>query len=383
VTVVGDLSTQVLPGRNFVAGGVDAHDDSVIGHGTLVAGVAAATTDNGIGVAGASWGSSVLPVKVLDARGFGTDLQVAAGIVWAVDHGADILNLSLGGPGPGQILCDAVSYADARGVLVVASAGNSGAEAPNYPAECPGVVAVSATDTNGDFASFSTFGSWVSVAAPGISIASTRNNNSYGVESGTSFAAPMVSAVAALVLAQHPDWGPSRVAAQIEQTAQDRGPAGPDPYYGNGLLDADAALGDPAQAAAIASRDALEPNDTPVDATPLTGSSTATISPEGDVDWYVANVRRPSVLTFRIDGAPYNRYLGPNFQPALQIYDKDLNLFATRDDGTTGSVSLATYAPAGRYYLRVANMTGARSPGPYSVAVRSVRLRHVALPPLP
>jgi subtilisin family serine protease len=205
VSVVGDLSTQVLPGRNFVAGGVDAHDDSGIGHGTLVAGIAAATTDNGIGIAGASWGASVLPVKVLDARGVGTDLQVAAGIVWAVDQGAKILNLSLGGPGPGQLLCDAVTYADSRGVLVVASAGNTGASAPSYPAACPGVVAVSATDTNGDFASFSTFGPWVSVAAPGVGILSTRNDNSYGAESGTSFSAPMVSAVAALVLAQHPD----------------------------------------------------------------------------------------------------------------------------------------------------------------------------------
>jgi hypothetical protein len=383
VTVVGDLSTQVLPGRNFVAGGVDAHDDSIIGHGTLVAGVAAATTDNAIGIAGASWGSSVLPIKVLDTRGVGTDLQVAAGIVWAVDHGADILNLSLGGPGPGDILCDAVNYADAHGVLVVASAGNAGREAPNYPAECPGAVAVSATDTNGDFASFSTFGSWVSLAAPGISIASTRNDNSYGLESGTSFAAPMVAAVAALVEAQHPDWGPQEVATQLEQTAQDRGPAGPDPYYGQGLLDAFAALGGPAQEEAIATWDAREPNDLAVNATPLTRPTTATISPEGDVDWYVATVRRPSVLTFHINGPPYNRFFGPNFQPALQIYDSEPNLLAASDDAASGTVAIATNVPAGRYYLRVANRSGAQSPGTYSVAVKTARLRHIALPPLP
>src|SRR5205823_1670493 len=157
----------------------------------------------------------------------------------------------------------------AHGVLVVASAGNSAADTPNYPAACPGAVAVSATDTNGDFAYFSSFGSWVGLAAPGVHIFSTRADNSYGSESGTSLAAPMVSAVAALVLAQHPDWSPSEVAAQLEQTAQDRGPAGFDPYYGHGLLDAYAALGGPAQDAVTSVGDSLEPNDDAADATSL------------------------------------------------------------------------------------------------------------------
>jgi subtilisin family serine protease len=382
VTAVDDLSTQVLPGHNFVAGGVDAHDDSIIGHGTLVAGIAAATTDNGIGIAGAAWGASVLPVKVLDARGIGTDLEVAAGIVWAVDHGANVVNLSLGGPGPGQVLCDAVTYADSHGVLVVASAGNTATAAPNYPAACSGALAVSATDTNGDFASFSSFGPWVGLAAPGVRVVSTRNDNSYGAESGTSLSAPMVSAVAALVLAQHPDWDPSLAAAQLEQTAQDRGPAGDDPFYGHGLLDADAALGGPAQPATIPTGDGLEPNDAALDATALTRSARATISPEGDVDWYVANIRRPCVLTFRVDGPAYNQFAGPNFRPVLQIYDESLDQLATHDDASTGRVRIAARVPAGTYYLRVANRGGSRSPGTYSVSVKAARLHHVFRPSL-
>jgi subtilisin family serine protease len=103
VSSVGDLSAQILPGRNFVAGNADARDDSLLGHGTLVAGVAAATTHNGIGIAGAAWNASVLPVKVLDNRGYGTDSQVAAGILWAADHGADIINLSSAGRRPARL----------------------------------------------------------------------------------------------------------------------------------------------------------------------------------------------------------------------------------------------------------------------------------------
>lgn len=385
VTAVGDLSTQLLPGRNAITGSADARDDSVMSHGTFVAGVAAATTNNGIGIAGAAWDTGVLPVKVLDARGLGTDFQVADGIVWAVDHGAKVVNLSLGGPGPGQALCAAVSYADSRGAVVVASAGNSASETPNYPAACPGVVDVAATDTNGDFASFSSFGSWVSLAAPGVGIVSTRNDNSYSSGSGTSFAAPIVSAVAALVIAQHPDWTPSRVRTQLEETAQDRGAQGVDPYYGHGLLDAYAALGGPAQAAAIApGRDNLEPNDTPAEANTLFGPTTATISPEGDVDWYAARIRRQCNITFQVDGAPFNSHLGPNFRPLLRLYDEDLNLLETRDAVAAGQrVRLEARLPTGRYYLRVANNGGARSPGTYSVSSRIVRVHRISKPLVP
>jgi serine protease len=384
VTAVGDLSTQLLPGRNVVAGSADARDDSVMSHGTLVAGVAAATTNNGIGIAGAAWDTGVLPVKVLDNRGLGTDFQVAAGIVWAVDHSAKVVNLSLGGPGPGQALCAAVSYADSHGAVVVASAGNSASETPNYPAACPGVIDVAATDTNGDFAYFSSFGSWVSLAAPGVGIVSTRNDNSYSGESGTSFAAPIVSAVAALVIAQHPDWTPSRVRTQLEETAQDRGPPGDDPYYGHGLLDAYAALGGPAQAAVAPGRDNLEPNDTAPEASTLFGPTTATISPEGDVDWYAARIRRPCDVTFQVEGPPFNSHLGPNFRPLLSLYDEDLNLLETRDGVAAGQrVRMEARLPAGRYYLRVANYGGARSPGTYSVSLRIVRLHRISKPLVP
>ena len=379
VTSVLDLATQVLPGRNFVAGNADAHDDTTIGHGTLVAGVAAATTNNGIGIAGAAWNTSVLPVKVLDARGIGTDTQVAAGIVWAVDHGAKVINLSLGGTSPGETLCDAVSYADSHSALVVAAAGNSGNASTVYPAACPGAVAVSATDTNGDLAYFSSYGSWVSLTAPGVGILSTRGDNTYGSESGTSFSAPLVTAVAALVLGQHPDWSPSRVATQLEDTAQDRGVPGDDPYYGHGLLDAYAALGGAPQTAAPPTRgDPMEPNDTQAQASTLFGPVTATISPEADVDWYLAKARWPCILSLVVEGPRADPSLGPNFRPLLELYDEDQNLLAVRDDAGAGQrTRIAARVPAGRYYLRVANRGASRSPGEYSVNVSTVRLHRL------
>jgi serine protease len=368
VTPVFDLSTQVLPGRNFVAGNADARDDSLIGHGTLVAGVAAATTNNGIGIAGTAWNASVLPVKVLDSRGYGTDSQVAAGIVWAADHGANVINLSLGGPTSGDVLCAAVEYAQSQGALVVASAGNEGNGKLNYPAACPDVLAVSATDAQGDFASFSSFGPDVGIAAPGLAVTSTRNDNRFGTESGTSLSAPIVSGAAALVIALHPDWSAAQVAQRLEDTTQDRGPPGDDPFYGHGLLDTYAALGGPRQAPDIPRRDALEPNDDAGRATQLVKTAKATIAPEGDVDWYVVKLRWPAHVRLDVDAPPYDTYTGPNLRPDAQLYDADGNRLAT--DAPTGQrARIAARLPAGLYELRVANGCGARSAGTYTVSL--------------
>jgi type VII secretion-associated serine protease mycosin len=367
VTSVTDLSLQLLPGRNMLDPAGDTRDDMAGGHGTLVAGIAAATTNNGIGIAGVAWNASVLPVKVLNNQGAGTDFPIASGIVWAVDHGANIVNLSLGGRTLGPALCSAVDYAASKGALVIAAAGNSGASVPFYPAACPGVLAVAATDGNGDFASFSSFGPWVALAAPGIGVMATQNNGSYDTASGTSVAAPMVSGVAALLRAQHPDWSPSEIATQLEQTAQDRGPAGVDPFYGHGLLDAYAALGAPEQEPVSPSGDQLEPNDSAEAASTLTQTTTGTIAPEGDVDWYAVTITWPGVLVFQITVPPYDPSTGPNFKPVLDVYDHDRNLLATRNDGDVGeSARFAVRVPtAGRYLLRVANDGGARSRGSY------------------
>jgi subtilisin family serine protease len=377
VSSVGDLSTQILPGRNFVAGNADPRDDSVIGHGTLVAGIAAATTNNAIGIAGAAWNASVLPVKVLDSRGYGTDSQVAAGVVWAADHGADVINLSLGGPTSGEVLCDAIAYAQSQDALVVASAGNGANGRLNYPAACPAVVAVSATDANGDFASFSSFGPDVALAAPGLGVTSTRNDNRYSTESGTSLSAPMASGVAALVVAQHPEWSAAQVAQQLEETAQDRGPRGVDVYYGHGLLDAYAALGGPVQPPDFPKRDALEPNDDGIRATALQKKTTATIAPEGDVDWYAVRLRTPARVRIDVAARVYDAHTGPNLRPVTQLFDADLDQLAHAEPDAQ-LARLAFRLPAGLYYVRVTNGSGARSAGTYSVTLATRRTRGLA-----
>jgi len=189
------------------------------GHGTHVAGIAAAATDNSYGIAGVSWEGSLMSVKVLDDKGRGYYSWISNGIIWAVDNKADVINLSLGGSYPSAILRDSIKYAWDKGVVIVAASGNSGSSSPFYPAYYSWTIAVAATDSSDKKASFSNYGeSWVDVAAPGTSILSTYQDG-YAYLSGTSMAAPFVSGLAALVKSLHPDWGNQKIREKIEQTA--------------------------------------------------------------------------------------------------------------------------------------------------------------------
>jgi len=221
-------------GWNTVASTENVQDDH--GHGTHMAGVAAADTNNGQGIAGVAWGAQIMPVKALDNTGFGTYAQVAEGITYAADHGARLINLSFGSPAPSALLKAAVDYAYARGVTVVAAAGNSGTSEVNYPAAYPNVIAAGATDADNQLASFSTFGETVDLVAPGMSIYSTYPGDSYTQFSGTSLAAAHVSGVAAL-LASLPQFDtPTQVRDALFSTALDLGDPGWDPNYGFGLV---------------------------------------------------------------------------------------------------------------------------------------------------
>lgn len=217
------------------------------GHGTHVAGIAAAATDNGIGVAGLAWGGRLMAVKVLDEYGNGWYSDIIAGIIYAADNGARIINLSLGGATPSQALCDAAVYAASRGALVVAAAGNSGG-AVLYPAACADVVAVAATDQADGRPLFSNFGPEIDLAAPGVNIysawyAAGIGASGYFTRSGTSMATPFVAGAAALVWSWWPTWTADQVRAQLLATADDVGATGWDLYSGWGRLNAAAALG--------------------------------------------------------------------------------------------------------------------------------------------
>jgi len=232
-----DLAGKILQGYDFVNNDNVPFDD--YGHGTHVAGIAAALGNNGLGISGVSWGARILPVKILDASGNGTFSNVATGIIWATDQGAQIINMSLGGSGFSQILQDAVNYADSRGVLMIASSGNTNSTFVLYPARFSQVMAVAATDAGNQRASFSNYGAEVEIAAPGVNILSLWPGG-YNTLSGTSMAAPHVSGLAAILFGYENN--AATIRNDMKASALDILPAGFDVYTGAGLIQMDAAL---------------------------------------------------------------------------------------------------------------------------------------------
>ncbi|MCC6526973.1 MAG: peptidase S8, partial [Polyangiaceae bacterium] len=234
-------SSRCVAGWNFVADSPHASDDH--GHGTHVAGTIAQSTDNGIGAAGLGFDARLMPVKVLSAEGWGTTAAIADGIRWAAAHGAEVLNLSLGGPRKSRLLERAVAYARSRGAVVVAAAGNSG-RAVEYPGGTEGVVGVAASDSNDALARFSSRGEGVDIGAPGVDVLQQTICNRgrdrcerFPAMSGTSMASPHVAAAAALLVSVGVT-DPDAVEATLARTARTVESDG----FGAGLLDASAAL---------------------------------------------------------------------------------------------------------------------------------------------
>jgi len=233
--------------QNCSTGICEPYENRVIaddnGHGTHVTGIIAAETDNAIGIAGVSWGARAMIVKVLDQYGFGPWSDVAAGIIYATDNGAQIINLSLGDSHPSQLLQDAVNYAYHRGVLLIAACGNEG-KGVFYPAACENVMAVAVTDSNDKRPDFSNYGPEVDIAAPGgentDGIVSTWPwRDGYYYKYGTSMAAAHVSGAAALLWSWRPDFTNDQIQQRLETQADDVNAdthPGPDPYLGWGRL---------------------------------------------------------------------------------------------------------------------------------------------------
>lgn len=244
-----DLGSNRLAGRDFVDPGTSATDPN--GHGTHVAGIVAAIANNRRGVAGLAPHARILPVRVLDADGSGTTDVIARGVVWATDQGAQVINMSLAATQSDTALLKAVQYAQRQGVLVVAAAGNDGQGCflfgcpTQYPAAYTDVVGVGAVTSSLSRASFSSFGSWVDIAAPGDVILSTIPSSQrlggdcdgrrYCALSGTSMASPYVAAAAALAYSER-GWRGTRIASRLFSTATDLGSSGRDDSYGYGLV---------------------------------------------------------------------------------------------------------------------------------------------------
>ena len=248
---------RVLAGCDFSnpSGGDGTNDEN--GHGTFVAGVIGAENHNSLGITGAAPGVHLLPVRVLDINGSGSYSAVEAGIMWATDHGANVLNMSLGGTASSSALQTAIQYAVDHGVTVVMAAGNCAVAVTGscptgnptmYPAayssSISGAIAVGATTSTDTVASFSSHGTYVDLAAPGVGIVSTWGSadTAYAQGDGTSFASPYAAAAAAILRAVCPADTPAQVRTRLEATAQDLGTAGRDDFFGAGLVRPDLAV---------------------------------------------------------------------------------------------------------------------------------------------
>ncbi len=235
--------TSFVPGYNFVNNTTHANDNN--GHGTHVSGTVAQTTNNARGVAGIAFSARLMPVKVLDRSGSGYYSWIASGIRFAADHGATVINLSLGGSADLSVLRDAVTYAYNKGITIVAAAGNSASSVVDYPAAySTQVIAVGATRFDGRLAPYSDFGPKVDLLAPGGDMTVDQNRDGHGdgivqqtfqgsplsfgyyLFQGTSMATPHVSAAAALVRSSHPGYGRDQVRAALEDTAVPLGSTG-------------------------------------------------------------------------------------------------------------------------------------------------------------
>lgn len=235
-----DIAGKVLPGYDFFNNDADATDDN--GHGTAVAGLIGASANNGLGMASLAWANPILPVKALGADGSGSYSSIANAIIWAADNGARVINMSLGGTSSSRTLQDAVNYAWNKNVVLVAAAGNNGNNIPCYPAACTNVVAVSATNSSDGRPTWSNYGSYVDVAAPGVGILTLYGTNSYSYWDGTSFSSPITAGTVALMSAANPLLSNSTLVDVLTKSCDDIGAAGYDVYYGNGRLNASKAV---------------------------------------------------------------------------------------------------------------------------------------------
>ncbi|HYI66867.1 MAG TPA: S8 family serine peptidase [Candidatus Limnocylindrales bacterium] len=378
-----DLSGRVLPGYDFVNNDTNAADDN--GHGTWVAGIIASKPNDGYGIAGVSWSDKILPVKVMSRTGTGDTADLTAGIIWAANHGATVINMSVGGFPAAQYVQDAVNYAWGKGVVLVGAAGNNNREETFYPASFTNVVSVSATQINDEFSHWSSYGPKVDVSAPGSSVQTTNctvctyaDHHTWGDHtyiSGTSFATPNVAGVIALIRARYPSYTPAQVVSRLITTADDLGRPGYENRYGNGRVNAFRALGGSPAAPPASRGDALEPNQTLQTARTIAlGTTRPSLHPAGDVDVFAVQVPRAGRLDVRVGGVvdtrvyPWNGS-GLPIDPIVELYSGAGVLLKRVDLEWESGTELASVTVSGpsRILVRIVNYYANGSRSAYAV----------------
>ncbi|MCC2683076.1 MAG: Peptidase and in, kexin, sedolisin, partial [Nitrosospira multiformis] len=262
-----DLATELVPGWNFYENNSNTSD--VYGHGTKVAGAAAAAGNNALGVASVAARAKIMPIRVSGSNGYATWSAISQGLIYAADRGVRVANASFLGLTDSSSTRSAAQYMKNKGGLVIVSGGNTGVQ-QNYAATTS-MIPVSATDGNDVRTSWSSYGNYIALAAPGAGIWSTTKGGGYGAVSGTSFSSPVTAGVVALMMAAKPTLSNIQIESLLYSTAVDLGTPGRDPYYGHGRVNAARAVQAAAGTALVA--DAQAPT---VSITSPAGGSTVT-----------------------------------------------------------------------------------------------------------
>lgn len=299
-----DLAAQMVAGWNFYANSANTSDSN--GHGTAVAGTAAAATNNAVGVASVAGGAKIMPVVIADPSAWAYWSTVAQGITWAADHGARVESLSYQGASASSTIQSAASYLRSKGGVLFVAAGNTGAIDNTAPTDL--MMVVSAIQQGDTLASFSSYGSFVDISAPGNNIITTAMGGGYWNCWGTSFATPIVAATAALILSERPDFTPSQVDATLKSTATDLGAPGYDIYYGYGDVNATAALQQAAGAPLAPAPDTTAPTvavTSPAGGATVSGTVNIGVNASDNVGVTHVDLRVDGVVVASDTAAPY------------------------------------------------------------------------------
>jgi len=290
-----DLKGNLVGGINLLEKNATPQDDN--GHGTNVAGIVAAVSNNSLGVTGIAQ-ARIMPVKVLDEKGEGDSFLVGQGIRYAVDHGANVILLSLGEPVYTPFMKEAVDYAELKNVVIVAASGNEGNQI-NYPAAFPNVLSVGAVDLNNEYASYSNYGEQLDVVAPGDGIYTTGKDESYTTNSGTSMAAPQAAGLAALLFQKYPNMRSEQIRNLIKFSADDVDQKGWDEKTGYGMINIDRALNFPLDGLL----DGYEPNNQKKTPTMFPSNDTfhGQLTLNRDIDWYKMNLPYDGVIELQLN----------------------------------------------------------------------------------
>ncbi|WP_114326685.1 S8 family serine peptidase [Candidatus Colwellia aromaticivorans] len=330
-----DLSANMVAGWNSVSNNSDTSD--VYGHGTWVAGVVAATSNNGSGVTSIAWHSSIMPIRITNqSNGYAYWSDVANGLTWAADHGADIANISYSVTTSSSVT-NAAQYMRNKGGLVVASAGNEGANL--NCTDNASIITVSATDSADNKASWSNYGNCLDVAAPGVGIWTTYLNNGYGRVNGTSFASPATAATLALIKSANPNLSNDEL-ENILETSADKTKSGGvfSSYYGHGRVDAAAAVAMAQQAPTIDQQAPTVAITSPTENSTQAGIFTIAANAQDNMAVSSVKLYADGVLVGTDSVAPFSFSFNSN-----NVADGNVAFTASADDATGNQGNSATH----------------------------------------